>query len=80
MRWRSCWLRREGDSLPYNTLDVLLSAKKIHTYRFLEVVLQILTTGPVTTATNERSFSAVILNLFYPWTSFPFFFSWWTPL
>ena len=32
MRWRSYWLRYEGDSLPYNTLGVLLSAKEIHTY------------------------------------------------
>ena len=59
MRWRSYWLRHEGDSLPYNTLGVLLSAKEIHTYPSLEVLLQILTTGPATTATNERSFSAL---------------------
>ena len=52
MRWRSYWLRYEGDSLPYNTLGVLLSAKEIYT---LEVLLQILTTGPVTTATNKYS-------------------------
>ena len=58
MRLRSSWLRHKGDSLPHNTLGVLLSAKEIHTYRSLEV-LQILTTGPVTTATNERSFSAL---------------------
>ena len=55
MRWRSYWLRHEGDSLPYNTLGVLLSAKKIHTYPSFEV-LQILTASPATTATNERSF------------------------
>ena len=59
MRLRSYWLRHEGDSLPYNTLGVLLSAKEIHTYPSLEVLLQILTTGPVTPATNERSFSAL---------------------
>ena len=59
MRWRSYWLRHEGDSLPYNTLGVLLSAKEIHMHPSLEVLLQILTTGPVTTATNERSFSAL---------------------
>ena len=53
MRWGSYWPRQEGDSLPYNTLGVLLSAKKIHTYPSLEVLLQTLTTGPVTTATNE---------------------------
>ena len=35
------------------TLGVLLSAKE------MEVLLQILTTGPVTTATNERSFIAL---------------------
>ena len=58
MHWRSYWLRYEGDSLPYNTLGVLLSAKEIHTYPSSKV-LQILTTGPVTTAKNERSFSAL---------------------
>ena len=35
------------------------SGKKIHTYPSLEVLLQILTAGPVTTATNERLFSAL---------------------
>ena len=59
MRWRSYWLRHEGDSLPYNTLGVLLSAKEIHTYPSLEVLLQTLRTGSVTTSTNERSFSAL---------------------
>ena len=53
MRWRSCWLRHKGDSLPYNTLGVLLSAKEIHTYPSLEVLLQILITDSVTTATHE---------------------------
>ena len=52
MRWRSYWLRHKGDSLPYNTLGVLLSAKEVHTYHFWKFFL-ILTTGPVTTATNE---------------------------
>ena len=37
----------------------MLSAKEIYTYPSLEVLLQILTTGPVTTATNERLFSAL---------------------
>ena len=59
MRWRLYWLRHEGDSLPYNTLSVLMSAKEIHTYPSLEVLLQILTTRPVTAATNKRSFSAL---------------------
>ena len=58
-RWRSYWPRHEGDSLPYNTLGVLLSAKEIHTHPSLKALLQILTTGLVTTTTNERSFSAL---------------------
>ena len=53
MRWRSYWLRHKGDSLPYNTLGVSLFANEIHTYPCLEVLLQILTNGPATTATNE---------------------------
>ena len=57
--WRSYWLRHEDDSLLYNTLGVLLSAKEVHTYPSLQVLRQILTTGPITTATNERSFSAL---------------------
>ena len=40
-------------NLPYNILGVLLSAKEIHTYPSLEVLPQILTTGPVSTVTNE---------------------------
>ena len=59
MRWRSYWLRHKGNSLPYKTLGALLSAKEIQTNPSLKVLLQILTTGPVTTATNERSFSAL---------------------
>ena len=58
MRWRSYWLRHEGNSLPYKTLGMLLSAKEIHTYTSLKF-FQILTTVPVTTATNERSYSAL---------------------
>ena len=50
------WLRHKGDSIPYNTLGVLLSAKEIHTYPSLEVLLQLLTNGLVTTATNKSVF------------------------
>ena len=59
MRWRSYWLRHEGDSLPHNTLGVLQSAKEIHTNPSLEVLLQILTNGLITTATNELLFGAL---------------------
>ena len=40
MRWQLYWLRYEGDSLPYNTSGVLLSANKIHTYSSLEVLFK----------------------------------------
>ena len=61
LRWRAYWLRRSstGNSLPNNALDALLYAKKMETYPSLEVLFQILATLPVTTATNERSFSAL---------------------
>ena len=61
LRWRAYWLRRSstGNSLPNNALDALLCAKKMETYPSLEVLFQILATLPVTTATNERSFSAL---------------------
>ena len=53
MQWRSRWLRHESDSLSCNTSGVLLSAKKMHTYPSLEVLLQILTTDPITSAKNK---------------------------
>ena len=53
----SYWLHHKGDSLPYNTGRVAV-CKRNNTYSSLEV-LQILKTGPVTTATNERSFVAL---------------------
>ena len=39
MRWQLYWLRHEGDSLPYNTLGVLLSAKEMHTYHLWKFFL-----------------------------------------
>ena len=59
MRWRSYLLRHKGDFLPYNTLGAMLSAKEINRYPSLEICRQILTTPSVTTATNERSLSAL---------------------
>ena len=59
MRWRSYWLRHKHNFLPNNALNALLSAKEMETYPSLEVLLQILTTLPVYTATNGCSFSAL---------------------
>ena len=57
MRWRSYWLRHAGDSLPYNTLGVLLSAKYIRI--MFGSSSSNIATGPATRTTNERSFSAL---------------------
>ena len=35
MRWRSYWQRHESDSLPYNSLGELLSAKEIQYIRII---------------------------------------------
>ena len=52
MRWRSYLLHHKRDSLPYNTSGMLLSAKEIHRCPSSEVLLYLLTTGPVTTASK----------------------------
>ena len=64
--WRLNWCNgvnigcaTKDDSLPYNALDALLSVKETKTYSSLQVVVEILTIPPVTTATNERLFSAM---------------------
>ena len=41
MRWRLYWLRHKSDSLPTNTLGVLLSAKEMQTYHFWKFFLNI---------------------------------------
>ena len=60
MRWRLYWLCYKGDSLPYKASGAVLSAKEINAYlRCLEVLLQILTFHPVTSATNKPLLSAL---------------------
>ena len=46
---------------------MLLFAKEVRTNPSLEVLLQTLTTGPVTTVTNERSLSALRYLKTYLW-------------
>ena len=58
MQWRSYWLRHQGDSLPYNVLGVLLSAKEIHIFGSFSSNIDS-NKCPVTTTTNERSYSAL---------------------
>ena len=46
-------------SLPNDALQALIIAEEMDSYPSLVVLIQILATLPVTTATNERSFSTL---------------------
>ena len=58
LRWRLYWLRHQSESLPNDALQALIIAEEMDSHPSLAVLIQILATLPVTTATNERSFSA----------------------
>lgn len=60
-RWRQHWQRQLAANRPNDILDALLSATKLGTYPIMCIMLRILATVPVTTATGERSFSALKL-------------------
>ena len=57
MQWRSYWLRHEGDSLPYNTLGVLLSAKEIHIFGSFSSNID--SNKCSVTTTNDRLYSSL---------------------
>ena len=59
LRWRSYWLRHQSEYLPNDALQALIIAEEMDSYLSLTVLIQILATLPVTTATNVRSFSAL---------------------
>ena len=61
MRWKAYWARQPSDCRPGNVLNALKAARQLGTYSINERLLQIFATLPVTTATNERSFSALKL-------------------
>jgi len=69
MRWKAYWARQPSDRRPWNVLDALKTARQHGTYPITEIVLQIFATFPVTTATGERSFSALKLIKTYLRTS-----------
>ena len=56
--WRSYWLRHQSESLPNDALQTPIIAEEMDSYPSLAFLIQILATLPVTTATNERLFSA----------------------
>jgi len=59
MRWQHYRARQDPDRRPRNVLDALKVAQELGTFPCVAMLLQIYATLPVTTATNERSFSAL---------------------
>ena len=57
--WQLHWLRHQSESLPNDALQALIIAEEMDSYPSLAVLIQILATLPVTTATNKRLFSAL---------------------
>lgn len=61
LRWKAYWARQPPESRPNRDLDALVVSKKLGTYPVITALLQVFATMPVTTATGERSFSALKL-------------------
>jgi hypothetical protein len=59
MRWQSYWRRVELSKRPAQVLDALKVSNDLGTYPCVTVLLRIFATLPVTTASSERSFSAI---------------------
>jgi hAT family C-terminal dimerisation region len=59
MRWKAFWQRQGPDERPNCVAGALRHATDMDTYPALAVLLHIFATLPVTTATGERSFSAL---------------------
>jgi hypothetical protein len=60
LRWKAYWARQPATvNRPDNVIDALRVASDLGTYPNITVLLHIFATIPVTTATGERSFSAL---------------------
>ena len=59
LRWRSYWLRHQSESLQNDALQAMIIVEEMNSYPSLTILIQILATLPVTTATNERLFNAL---------------------
>ena len=57
--WQQHWKRRDKGDRPQTVLDALREAREAGIFPAVATLLQIFATLPVTTATNERSFSAL---------------------
>ena len=61
MRGKAYWTRQPADQRPGKVLDALKIAKNLRVYPIMKTLLHIFATLPVTTASSERSFSALKL-------------------
>lgn len=61
LRWKAYWSRQPADKRPKRVLNALAVATELGTFPILQTLLRIFATIPVTTATGERSFSALKL-------------------
>ena len=59
MRWKSYWKRQPSEKRPTDVCVALRVASELATYPSLTILLRIFAALPVTTATAERSFSAL---------------------
>jgi len=61
LRWQQYWSRQQASdvTVPQSAIETLRVAIELGTYPAICVLLQIFATLPVTTATGERSFSAL---------------------
>ena len=57
--WKRHWLRREPQERPRTVLHALSEARTSGSFPAISTLLQIFATLPVTTASSERSFSAL---------------------
>ena len=57
--WQSHWQRQDAMNRPSRVLDALREARIVGTFPAIATLLHIFATLPVTTATSERSFSAL---------------------
>ena len=57
-RWREFWLQNEG-SVPETIIGAYKACKKMGSFPMTQTLLKIFATLPVTTASSERSFSAL---------------------
>ena len=59
LRWKAYWTRQSADWRPKRVLEALSNVSILGTFPSISILLRTFATIPVTTATRERSFSAL---------------------